>query len=166
MENTKHLWIALLIVVAVGAGGALVLSLGVPSSFGWRDGWQYRGESLEEQKNRPMAYAEEGSCLRPECHGEKAAKEEFKIILKGGHKSIQCQACHGPALKHVESQGKEHEPVASKENDLCMNCHAKLTGRPASVKQIEDFEKHKKDMGGEKEKTCIECHDSHTCEVN
>jgi hypothetical protein len=164
MKHTRHLLIAALIVVVVGAGGAFVLSLGVPASFGWRDGWQYRGDSLEEQKNIPFRFAGDGACLRPECHGDKA-KEEYQVALGGGHKAVACEACHGPASIHVDTMGKEDKPTASKEPALCMTCHAKVVARPAAVKQIDDFESHRKIMGGDKETTCVDCHDSHTGET-
>jgi hypothetical protein len=164
MKHTRHLWIALLVVVALGAGLAIARAIAVPKSFGWRDGWQYRGDSLDEQRSLPLVHAAEAGCLSSECHGEKAAKDESRIVLKGGHASLACQACHGPAQAHVDSQGKESQSVACDDSGLCMLCHAQVAGRPASIKQIASFEEHKKEKSGEQEKTCVDCHDSHTCE--
>jgi len=164
MRHAKHLLIALGVIVVAGAGGFGVLRSMIPDDFGNRGGSYFRASSLDEQKELPMRDAQERSCLRPACHG-KEAPEKQRTELSGGHKEINCQACHGPAFYHVASDGKEQPPKPSEEISLCLNCHLAVTGRPKSVKQIDDFESHLEDMGGEDEKSCVDCHDSHTCEV-
>lgn len=163
MEHSKHLLIALLVTLAVAAGGGIALSSLVPESFEWRDGWHYRADSLAEEKEIDFEYAADGSCLRPECHGEKAGRGELAIVLKEGHEALSCQTCHGPAEKHVRSEGKEPGPKAPTDLKSCMLCHLALAGRPARIEQISSFEAHRMDMRGPDFENCLQCHGAHAC---
>ena len=139
MKHAKHLIAAFLVIIAVGVLGAIALSSSIPESFGWQNGWRYRAQSLDQQMEMPLEYADEASCLRAECHGKKAPKEELQVSLGGRHEKLGCQGCHGPANTHVLADGKEGKPTAPKDIGLCMTCHGAVTGRPPSIKLIKDF---------------------------
>jgi hypothetical protein len=166
MQHSKHVVFVLLVVVVVAIAGALALAALVPESFGWRDGHYYRQDALDEQKDPegmrfPLVYAAADSCLRAECHGEEAKQEELQVFVGGGHETVGCQICHGPAVYHVESEGKEHAPHAPVTTSLCLTCHAAMVGRPADFKQIADFDEHRTEHKGPMRENCIACHDYH-----
>ncbi len=169
MRHAKHFIAALCVVVVVVGAGATVLALLVPRGFTEEHGYRFRKQALVEETQKPLTYAPEKSCLQADCHGEKAP-EERAIELAGGHEQMGCQACHGPALAHVQSKGKEKAPVmpeaVAELTAVCMHCHKVRAGLPKKFGSVEDFESHRSDMGGEDEETCVDCHDPHTCEVD
>jgi len=169
MQKGKQILAALCVIVIVVGGGACLLAFLAPSETVEIHGYRFRGKALLQEQKKPLVYAPERSCLASDCHGEKAP-EQRAVELSGGHKAIACQACHGPALEHVRSKGKEKAPAMPTEaeplTNLCMLCHALRAGLPKGFKTISDFETHRDDMGGQDEETCVDCHDPHTCEVD
>ena len=169
MQHYKHLLVVLLILLVVGTAGVLVGKSLIPADFHWRDGWFYRAESLEDHARYDPpapAFAAAESCLRAECHGEKAAKKEHRIELAAGHEDIGCQACHGPALEHVKSAGTKPGPTLGKDDAVCWLCHRVMPGRPPSFKVIDELEGHVEDVGGDDQDSCFDCHNPHTCEAD
>ena len=76
-------------------------------------------------------YAGNDMCL--ECHDEMAATMAKTIHGKLGEHEIDlensCESCHGPAMKHVESEGETPPPYVFKDNKeqdvekTCVSCH-------------------------------------------
>ena len=110
------------------------------------------------------------------CHSTKEYKKLWKDWTKGGHKDVECEACHGPAGDHalddVEPRPKMvvTAEMLAEPHVLCMGCHAKIPGRQTSISQIEqiecekhlaEFKVNKDDPDYEKSRQCLSCHDPH-----
>lgn len=108
-----------------------------------------------------------------DCHSKREYRKLWGDWTKGGHKDVECEACHGPAGDHalpdVEPRPKMlvTEQLLAKPQALCMGCHTKRPGREAPIRQI-DLEKHladwkvnKGDPEYEQAAQCLSCHDPH-----
>ena len=107
------------------------------------------------------------------CHSKREYKKLWNDWTKGGHKDVECEACHGPAgdhaLKDVDSRPKTvvAGEMLARPHVLCMGCHAELPGRQTTVRQIEaekhlaDFQVNKGDPEYEVSLQCLSCHDAH-----
>ena len=115
-----------------------------PSSFG-QYGW-YRGEALLERASLPVVFAGREKCA--ECH-----EPQNEQLLKAGHKTLSCEACHGPLQAHaadpVSTQTRKEDAFST-----CLRCHEANPSRPKSHKQVVA----KDHYSGQK---CIECHPPH-----
>ena len=116
----------------------------VPSSFG-QYGW-YRGDALKEISALPISYAGRETCM--ECHEEQAAK-----LDKGGHKSVRCESCHGPAGAHANDMSLD--PPRIVDPKFCLRCHEANPARPLKFPQVVS-EDHPSDQ------KCVECHVPHS----
>ncbi|HAK93589.1 MAG TPA: hypothetical protein DCM87_00910 [Planctomycetes bacterium] len=191
MKHIRHILVAAVAALAAAAAAVVVLSMLVPADFGTHPpGWSYRQGSLKENAGAPpLAYAAEESCAQKSCHGGENPVARLNTTLRGGHKNIGCQACHGPGQAHVASGGAKDGPVIWKpetrvgaaEYDklpkeeqqkiddaraafhvgFCMGCHQELAGKPASLPQVASFEKHRKQNGDGSEAGCTSCHSAH-----
>ncbi len=95
-----------------------------PASFG-QYGW-FRGEALAEAGAHAAVFAGRQAC--DECHSD-----EFKKLAGHGHKSLSCEACHGPAQAHADNPDvKLQKPQFS----ACVRCHEANPSRPKWHKQI------------------------------
>ncbi len=114
-----------------------------------------------------------GSQNCKECHSKKEYKVLWKDWTKGGHKDVECEACHGPGGDHA--RGEVEPPpkmIVTKEmlarpHVLCMGCHGKTPGRENCTSQIE-WEKHLAEFKVDKDasdyeesRQCLNCHDPH-----
>lgn len=116
----------------------------VPADFGVYG--FYRAGALNDVRARAPVHAGETACL--ECHGEVG---ELKQTAR--HKSVRCEACHGPLGKHA-SGDFDVKPRALNPRTLCLTCHTQAPGRPATFPQIIPA-----DHGGDG--PCTECHKPH-----
>jgi len=66
---------------------------------------------------------------------------------------VACEACHGPALKHVEDY-EAFLPPKPEGRQLCTRCHNRVVGRRADFPQV-DVKEHNP---GE---PCMSCHVIH-----
>ena len=117
----------------------------VPKSFG-RYG-HYRGNALAEIASRPIAYAGHQACEN--CHGD-----VVEVKSKGKHKSVNCEACHGPLAKHVDDPAAV-QPAKLDTTSLCPRCHTANAAKPKNFPQVSP-EDH---SGGA---PCDTCHKPHT----
>ncbi len=113
-----------------------------PPSFG-QYGW-YRGQALAESATRERTYAGKAAC--EECHSDQVQK-----LLKGSHKTLSCEGCHGPALAHAENPDVKLDKLNF---TPCLRCHEANPSRPKWHKQIASKEHYT----GSK---CTECHVPH-----
>jgi predicted CXXCH cytochrome family protein len=113
-----------------------------PPTFGQYG--HYRGAALGEISARDPVFAGQKECL--ECHSE-----TFALQAKDHHKTISCEACHGPSRTHAANPDA---PLQRLTNDLCLRCHALEPARPAMQHQV-DAADH---FAGDK---CVECHLPH-----
>src|SRR4051794_31094572 len=82
-----------------------------PRSF-HQYGW-YRGEALGEIAARPVTFAGKKAC--DECHSDQMEK-----LLKGGHKTLSCEGCHGPGQGHADNPDQKLD-ISNYVN--CVRCH-------------------------------------------
>lgn len=151
LEHRKHIIRLLIIVVVMVVGFFLVRSLLIPESFGKYG--HYRGDNIREQMNLPLVY--QGADFCKDCH-----ETQYGSWKDTGHATVNCEVCHGHWEIH---NGSVKTMTADKNNDACMICHQKLTGRPEKFPQIASFTKHMEDMEMQEEdmQECLECHDPH-----
>ena len=111
----------------------------------------YRADAVAEIAADAPIYQGAASCQS--CH-----RERYAMWLKGVHKVVTCETCHGAAAKHPSAQTaapaasadpRTHIRIAAGRLDhvklviptdtvkLCTLCHEKITGRPAVPRQIE-----------------------------
>ena len=107
----------------------------------------HRSEAVanaEQWASLPIQYV--GSSVCSDCHQDKYALWE-----SGGHKTVTCENCHGPASAHLETGAPEDLDTS---RELCGLCHAWLVSRPSDFPQVDMGE-----MGGDE--ACVICHDPH-----
>lgn len=183
MKNIKHLYLVAVIAVTVACLAGITFYLLRPASFGTYGEFAYRRDSLEENKEQPMVYIKDNTCMSDSCHGEKA-DEDLQVFMANGHENMNCQTCHGIAKEHVDDpENAAHKPLLGPAKDwddyteqekaayskavldLCMGCHQTRAGLPKDFPSIPNFADHKKQMRGEDEESCVDCHDYHACET-
>jgi hypothetical protein len=136
-----------IVLLAVGIVGAYSVAryFLTPSSFG-EYGW-YRGAALAELATRERFYAGKQAC--EECHSD-----EYQKLIKHEHKSLSCEACHGPGEAHVQNPDNPDVKMAVLHYSLCLRCHEANPSRPKWHKQIVS----KNHYPGK----CTECHVPHS----
>ena len=141
-----HMKRAMMLLVIAIIGFISVRALVVPDSFG-QYGW-YRGDSVADNRNNQIGHAESVSCSEENCH-----KTIYKIWVDSGHKTVNCETCHGPFHDHVSNIRITPQP-ADDSREFCGKCHFKRVARPSSFPQIEP------EIHGENLK-CAYCHNPH-----
>jgi len=114
-----------------------------PSSFG-EYGW-YRANALGELSSYKRVYAGAKAC--DECHDE-----QYQQVAKDGHKTLSCEACHGPGQAHADNPDINKMTILTYSH--CVRCHEANPSRPKWHKQINT----KTHYTGQK---CTECHVPH-----
>lgn len=126
-------------IVAVYSSARALLT---PPSFG-EYGW-YRGAALEELAAAPPVFAGQRAC--EECHDE-----QIKMVAAHAHKTVSCEACHGPGQEHAENPDVAMRILTYSH---CVACHERNLSRPSWLKQV-DTKEHAE---GSK---CTDCHEPH-----
>ena len=126
---------------------------------------------LVRDNPNPVLYYGTDNCKG--CHSKREYRKLWNDWTRGGHKDVECEACHGPAgdhgLRDVDPRPKMAvtSEMLAKPHVLCMGCHAETPGRQTSVRQIEcekhlaDFKVSKTDPDYEQSRQCLSCHDAH-----
>jgi len=135
----------MLLVIAI-IGFVFVRSMIVPESFG-EYGW-YRANSINDIRNFQVKHAGSASCGEESCH-----KTIYSIWKGSGHKTVNCETCHGPSEEHVSNVRISPTP-ANDSRDFCGLCHFKRAARPEGFPQIDP------EIHGENLK-CTYCHNPH-----
>jgi predicted CXXCH cytochrome family protein len=107
----------------------------------------YRLGNVDEWKNFPAKYSGNDSCA--ECHPENAAKNQ-----SASHRAIECENCHGPALKHPEDP---EMLVIDRRRELCLRCHLSLPYKGSGRAEIKGVDPGEHNPGF----FCVDCHDPH-----
>lgn len=131
--------------VLIGVSYIVARVLLTPATFGHYG--HYRGAALVEAASIKPVFAGAKSC--DECHSDTT-----ELLAKNGHKTVACEACHGPSRPHGLNPDS---PVVMppKPGDLqCLRCHLADAARPAKHPQIQMMDHFPGDR-------CIECHVSH-----
>jgi hypothetical protein len=134
-----------LVFLTISIVGSYLLARAVltPSSFG-QYGW-YRGDALAERASLPTVFAGKTACAQ-------AYPEQSEKLAKFGHKTLSCEACHGPAQVNAAT----HEVKLDKEvQTSCLRCHEANPSRPSWHKQVVAKDHYNT---GDK---CTECHPPH-----
>jgi hypothetical protein len=133
-----------LFLLAVGIVGSYSIAryFLTPASFG-HYGW-YRGDAVTELQAREPVFAGAKAC--EECHSD-----ELNKLLKNGHKSLSCEACHGPGQAHADNPDVK---IGHLNYSPCVRCHEANPSRPKWHKQVVS----KNHYTGSK---CTECHVPH-----
>jgi hypothetical protein len=140
----------------------------IPKSFG--ELGHYRKDALNEIGALPIRFVGKESCKK--CHPDKV-----QLIEEGVHAHLQCEICHGPAYKHVQSPdtliGKNlpDSMLLNRTADraFCAKCHSLNMARikikndtidNTVIHQIDERKHNLLDENG-KERICITCHNPH-----
>jgi Cytochrome c554 and c-prime len=107
----------------------------------------YRAGALTDIAALPQAYAGETACQ--DCHG--GVFDERKTNT---HASVHCEACHGPLAAHARGNF-DTMPTKLPPRALCLTCHTKSSGKPATFMQIDPADH----MG---DGPCTDCHKPHS----
>ncbi len=129
--------------VVIGAG--LFLASTAYAEFGGVKA----ADSTVSWASRPLRYT---TTACKDCHLAQAAEQ-----ASNKHGSIQCETCHGLVGDHPGGDRGAVKPLVKPTGELCVQCHAAVTGRPAGFPQI-DPAKHYTGGTGE---ACLRCHDPH-----
>ena len=114
----------------------------------------------------PSPVPDEASARCAACHAD-----HHRYWSKGGHASVACEACHGPAGDHVLEEIEERPSMLLAGNEQCMSCHGRRADRTDDpLRTIESLEKHIRDIEehhvikvkqARERKKCVFCHDPH-----
>jgi hypothetical protein len=135
----------LAIVFAIVIGGALVLRyLILPASL--LEKRIQRESTIQREVAKKIAFA--GTTVCGECH------EDIQDVKKKGfHKNLACEACHGPAVMHIDDP-LTTKPSAPRKRKFCPVCHAYDPSIPTGFPQINPILHNPL-------KPCITCHNPH-----
>ena len=134
------------------AGLALFLvlrSLLVPRSFGLYG--HYRANAISETASLPVGYAGHQVCET--CH-----TDVQQVKIKGVHKGVACESCHGPLQAHADDPGSV-TPAKLDTTVLCPRCHQQNIAKPSNFPQVNAAEH----SGGA---ACDTCHQPHSPAMN
>jgi len=152
----SHVLRIILGLVAVAVLGLIGKTLLTPKSFGTYG--YYRADAIEEEAAREIRHWTNEPCFS--CHAYEA-----NIHLKGLHKTISCEFCHGPYADHVKEGRKEGTLPVRKGDEitvLCLRCHNKaIQARPGEVIKTVTMPEHLFDQQVKLTHTCNQCHHVH-----
>ena len=119
----------------------------VPKSFG--EYGHYRGASIGEIAAHPIKFAGHDTCET--CHTDIADTKS-----KGKHAHVNCEACHGPQVKHATADDPSTvKPVLPDTAVLCARCHTASAAKPKGFPQVDPAD-HSNGM------PCDTCHKPHS----
>ena len=145
LKNAEHLFRVAAVFVLGLVLFLTVRGFLVPKSFG-RYG-HYRGDALSEIAARPLSFAGHQAC--EDCHADIVQKKK-----DGRHVHVNCEACHGPLLKHADDP-TSLQPVKLDTAVLCGRCHEANKAKPRIFPQVISAEH----SGG---LPCDTCHQPHS----
>ena len=139
-EQIKRLAVVIAVIIT---GVVTVRYFILPSALtDWRF---HRQSTVERETAKNIVFA--GATICGNCHGDKAEKKKA-----GYHKTVNCEACHGPAQSHIENPA--NKPAMPRGRDFCVFCHAYDQSRPTGFPQINPVLHNPL-------KACITCHNPH-----
>ena len=120
LRDWVHLIRPAVVLLAAMALFLVVRSAVIPKAFGQYG--HYRPGALDTIRQRPVAYAGQGTCVL--CHDDEA-----KVRAAGKHAHVACEACHGPLAKHADDPAANVPKLPDVAN-LCRRCHEKDAAKP------------------------------------
>jgi len=152
-SHVKRIVLGLVVFAVIGLLGKMLLT---PKSFGTYG--HYRADTIEEEAQVEIRYWTNASCFS--CH-----QHEADIHLKGRHKTISCEFCHGPYADHIKD-GKKVGMLPVKRGEeirvLCLRCHNKaIQARPEEVIKTVVMPEHLESQKVKVTHICNQCHNQH-----
>ena len=152
-SHVKRIVLGLVVFAVIGLLGKMLLT---PKSFGTYG--HYRADTIEEEANLKIRHGTNASCFS--CH-----QHEADIHLKGRHKTISCEFCHGPYADHIKD-GKKVGTLPVKRGEeirvLCLRCHNKaIQARPEEVIKTVVMPEHLESQKVKVTHICNQCHNQH-----
>lgn len=165
MQNSKHVFRALFLIIIWGIVFLVVRGLMIPDSYG--EFGHYRGDNVAEQRAKSPVHGRLDSC--DSCHAKQA-----ETIHRGKHSTVPCQDCHAPLnavnpgypkeppVPHTDGNKKKTAAMpVNRKARLCERCHEKLESKPKGFPQVVPAE-HLQQVGGEDgDEACVNCHTPH-----
>lgn len=147
MKEAAHL-IRLAAVLAAGVVlFVLIRQEIVPAGFGKYG--HFRAGALDDVRSRPLVHAGREACAA--CHDD-----VLTVLKTSKHRTIGCEACHGPQAKHANADDPSAlKPTLPEVRTLCVRCHESNSARPKTFPQVVS----KEHSGGE---SCKNCHQPHS----
>lgn len=147
----SHIWRPLFVAIGIAALILVVRMIIVPSDFGAHErgymyGW-HRESNLSEWAGVTAKYR--GTLYCAGCH-----KDKYADIKDSPHGRIQCENCHGPALKHPDDP---KSLTVDRSRTLCLRCHFRLNyaaGDRGAIRGINPQTHHP-------QADCVLCHYPH-----
>lgn len=139
-EQIRRLSVVLAVVIAAVAIARYVV---LPSSL--IDTRFHRESTVQREVAKNIQFA--GATVCAACHAEQAGKNRV-----GYHKTVSCEACHGPARAHTEDPSIK--PTKPKTREFCVFCHGYDASRPTGFPQINPVLHNPL-------KSCATCHNPH-----
>lgn len=133
-----------IIFAIVGVAVVLLRQEFIPETFG--DLGHYRAAAVEANAELEPRYAGWQACAK--CHPDKIETKN-----KSFHRTVSCEACHGPAVDHTR-RAMRIRPEVPTGREPCLDCHAYLASKPTGFPQI--IEERHNPM-----RSCTTCHDAH-----
>jgi len=157
VEHTKHIWRAVILLLAFAVLAVIGRHFLVPETFG-EHGF-YRYASLAEFMSKPLVHGGAESCTP--CHQEIASAKQT-----GKHASVSCEVCHAPLAVHASGEEKIADMPVDRSVRLCSTCHLRLIARPETMPQI-DLHEHLELERSEPvpDMVCGLCHPPHAPQV-
>ena len=152
-SHVKRIVLGLAVFAVIGLLGKMLLT---PKSFGTYG--HYRADTIEEEAQVEIRHGTNASCFS--CH-----KHEADIHLKGRHKTISCEFCHGTYADHIKD-GKKVGMLPVKRGEeirlLCLRCHNKaIQARPEEVIKTVVMPEHLESQKVKLTHICNQCHNQH-----
>ena len=152
-SHVKRIVLGLVVFAVIGLLGKMLLT---PKSFGTYG--HYRADTIEEEAHLKIRHGTNASCFS--CH-----QHEADIHLKGRHKTISCEFCHGPYADHIKD-GKKVGTLPVKRGEeirvLCLRCHNKaIQARPEEVIKTVVMPEHLESQKVKVTHICNQCHNQH-----
>jgi hypothetical protein len=115
------------VIFAAAAVGLIMLRQEfIPETFG--DLGHYRAAAVDVNAAIEPHYAGWQMCAM--CHPDKVQTKN-----KSFHKTVSCEACHGPASDHTTNPMQIHPEVPTG-REPCLACHSYLASRPSGFPQV------------------------------
>jgi len=152
-SHVKRIVLGLAVFAVIGLLGKMLLT---PKSFGTYG--HYRADTIAEEAQVEIRHGTNASCFS--CH-----QHEADIHLKGRHKTISCEFCHGTYADHIKD-GKKVGTLPVKRGEeikvLCLRCHNKaIQARPEEVIKTVVMPEHLESQKVKVTHICNQCHNQH-----
>jgi len=132
------------VLLVVFIAGVLGVRRALPPSF--KDSKVQIAAAMHTVAAQEISYVGAPKC--GECHDAEATTK-----ATGFHRTVSCETCHGPGLRHTQDP-TEVKPPAPRDRKFCPTCHAYNLSRPMGFPQINPVTHNPL-------QPCFTCHNPH-----